>query len=171
MRALALLLVFVFALPASAQRSVDIERFRPALDGDGFLGVQGTRTPGSWLWNAGLWLNYSHQTLTARTSTGDADVIRHRLLADVQLQVGLGSRAALAVDLPVVIHQTAFGERLADGDGAIPRQAFGTPAWSVAFGSSETRKKGDAPKARAWDSSPRSPSPRAPTARSPRKIR
>lgn len=148
MRALALVLVFVFALPASAQRSVDIERFRPALDGDGFIGVQGTHTPGAWLWNAGLWLNYSHQTLTARTSAGDADVIRHRLLADMQLQVGLGSRGAIAVDVPVVVHQTAFGERLADDGGAIPRQAFGDPRLVGrvrVYGDTEQRERAEGP--------------------------
>lgn len=124
-RAWIVVFCIALAIPASAQRNVDVERFRPAVDSGGFVGLQGTKTPGAWRLNAGLVLNYSRRPLVGRTATGEVDLVRHRLLGDLFVQLGLGDRGAIAVDLPVVLHQSAYGTRLGDGLGAIPRQAFG----------------------------------------------
>ena len=119
--ALALLLA-TLAAPASAQRSVDIQRFRPALDHQGFLGIQGTSVPGPWRWNVALWSTYVNDPLTA----GGEDVIGHRLTSDLIAQVGIGGRFALALDVPLVLYQSS-DQALSDGLGPIAAQAMGDP--------------------------------------------
>lgn len=123
------LLAFVLAslaLPVAAQRSVDVNRMRPALDPDGFLGVQGTATPGHLRWNVGLWLDYAKQPLRFTTSDrGEIDAIRHRFVGDLQAQVGFGGRVALALDLPVLLHQNASPAAFSDGLAIPAAQALG----------------------------------------------
>ena len=127
--ALVSLVGWVLSAPASAaaQRSLDIENFRPALDADGLLGVQGTTMPGPWQWNVGLWLNYSKQPLRGSAGDESFDLIRHRLGADLQAQLGLGGRGAIAVDVPMVLYQNGNLDALGDGGPALPAQAFGDP--------------------------------------------
>lgn len=53
--------------PADARaqdRGVNIDRFRPAFDAEGFLGVQGTRTPGAMRFNTSLWGSWATNPLT-----------------------------------------------------------------------------------------------------------
>ena len=108
---------------ATAQRSVDIERFRPALDHDGFLGMQGTAVPGPWRWNTGFFLQYAKSPLSAH----EEDVIAHRLAGDLQMQLGIGGRFAIALDVPMVLYQSADPAPLRDDGGAIASQAMGDP--------------------------------------------
>lgn len=116
----------IVASPAAAQRSVDVNRMRPALDPDGFLGIQGTATPGHGRWNLGLWLDYAKQPLRFTTiDRGEIDAIRHRFVADLQAQVGLGTRFALALDLPVLLHQSSDASAFTDGLAPPASQALG----------------------------------------------
>ncbi|MFI5309484.1 MAG: hypothetical protein ACHQ53_19160, partial [Polyangiales bacterium] len=55
---------------AHAQRAVQLERFTPSLDAEGFLGVQGTRTPGSDHMTLGLFTDYATTLLQVDRSTG-----------------------------------------------------------------------------------------------------
>ena len=57
------LIVLCCALPAFAQRNVDLERFVPATDARGFLGVQGTRTPGAGRATYGVLASYGTSLL------------------------------------------------------------------------------------------------------------
>ncbi len=117
-RALLLALVTVLAVPSSlaAQaRNLDIERFRPAPDREGFLGIPGTRTPGPWMWNASLWTGYTLEPLTVRRSDGTRiPIVRHRVHADVIAQLGITDRMALLVDVPMVVWQDADPTPLGD---------------------------------------------------------
>lgn len=123
MRTAVLALVLLGATSAAAQRSVDVQRFRPALDHQGFLGLQGTSVPGPWRWNVGLWTHYANGPLTA----DGQDVISHRLAANLLAQVGIGGRFALALDVPMVLYQVADATPLRDGLGPIAAQAMGDP--------------------------------------------
>ncbi len=125
--ALALLVLIGSATPASAQRRVSLSRFRPTLDDEGFLAVQGTIMPGPGNFQLALMSTYQRGLLVAADATGEGDVIRHRLGADLSAQVGLGGRAALALSLPFVLHQTEDTRRLADGGPTIDGSAFGDP--------------------------------------------
>lgn len=123
MRHLVFAALLLSATPALAQRSVDVTRFRPSLDHEGFLGMQGTSVPGPWRWNVALWSHYVKAPLTA----GGDDVIGHRLAANLMAQVGIGGRFALALDVPMVLHQVADASLLRDGRGPIAAQAMGDP--------------------------------------------
>lgn len=91
---------------AQAPRNADVSRFRPSLDRDGYFGAQGTSTPGPWRFDAGLWFSYAYKVLRGNLGGTEADLIRHRMMANAQFQLGLGSRFALALDLPVLLHQS-----------------------------------------------------------------
>lgn len=136
-------------IAAEAQRSIDIERFRPAVDADGFIGINGTSMPGPWQWNVSFWLNYSKKPLRASIGGEQTDLIRHRLGGDLAMQLGLGGRFALALNLPVVLHQNGFG-RVPDGGPAIGSQAFGDPRITARIRvlgqpSAERRERRDGP--------------------------
>src|SRR5688572_23955397 len=95
----ALFVALLAASSASAQqeRNLDIERFRPTPDRDGFLGIPGTRTPGEWMWNIGLWLGYELDPLTLRRVDDGTrlSVVGHRIGADFIAQLGLFDRVGL----------------------------------------------------------------------------
>ncbi|MEO0326273.1 MAG: hypothetical protein AAF447_25215 [Myxococcota bacterium] len=122
------LLVLGLPLSALAQgRSVSLSRFRPTLDDEGFLGVQGTTMPGPGNFQLALMSTYQRGLLVVDGEGRSGDVIRHRLGADLSAQVGLGGRAALALSLPFVLTQTEETRRLADGGPTIDGSAFGDP--------------------------------------------
>ena len=102
--------------PAHAQRVMDIERFTPAPDGDGFLTIPGTRTPGPWRWNVALWLGYANMPLTLRLPTGERiGIVSDRIGGDLLFQLGVLGRFAVVVDAPVALWQQGDPSVL-DGD-------------------------------------------------------
>ncbi|MCS6799738.1 MAG: hypothetical protein NZ898_14690, partial [Myxococcota bacterium] len=113
----------------AAQRGIDVERFRPALDAEGFLGLQGTATPGPGRAVLTLATSWSHRPLLL--TPPPLTVIAHRVTADLSLEVGVGGRWALALDLPIVAYQRAFSQALDDGLGVVPANAVGDPRLSV----------------------------------------
>jgi len=91
---------------ASAQ-ALNVERFRPSLDRFGFLGMQGSATPGHLRWNLALWTWYSNRPLRVSFDDGTTETaIRHRLTSDGLFQLGLFGRWSLAVEIPLVLYQT-----------------------------------------------------------------
>ncbi|MFW6023830.1 MAG: thrombospondin type 3 repeat-containing protein, partial [Myxococcota bacterium] len=119
----------VVAVPsaATAQREVALDRFEPALDRHGFLGVQGTPMPGHLHVDAALWLSWTENLLELRRSDGpDIAVIDHRLRSDAIVQLGLGDRFAAALDVPMAWYQSGDGPAL-DGGGDLPAVAAGDP--------------------------------------------
>ena len=106
----AAVLGFVLALNASTLASaqeINIERFRPALDRFGFLGFNGSGTPGHARYNLGLISWYSNEPLRIRYTDGTgAQVIDHRMTGDLFFEVGLFGRWSLALEVPLVFYQT-----------------------------------------------------------------
>lgn len=145
--------------PAHAQenRGIDVETFRPAVDAEGYLGFNGTTMPGHLQWTVGMWTHYGKQLLMATRSNGEDeqefDLIRHRLTSNLQFQVGLGSRWAIALDVPIVMFQS--GNLSPVDPGAPPSltlasQAFGDPRIASRYrllgkGASVTRERADGP--------------------------
>src|SRR5262245_9224512 len=119
--------LWLLPLTARAQRAVDIERFRPAFDADGFLAIQGTRTPGHLRSSFGAFLNYGHGLLRVeRAEDGsEVDAVSDRLGAALSAQLGLWARAALALSVPFVAYQT--GERIDGRERELPAAAFSDP--------------------------------------------
>ncbi len=108
------------------ERALDLSRTVPALDARGFLGIQGTGTPGAGLADATLTLDHAWRPLVVRTADGrDVPIVGDRLSADVALQVGVGARVALGVAAPLVLWQSTDGRAL-DGR-SLPSVAAGDP--------------------------------------------
>ena len=101
-------LAIAFTAPASVfGQAIDTERFRPALDRFGFLGFNGSATPGHARWNLGLFTWYSNKPLRIAYSDGTAaQVIDHRMTGDLFLEVGLFGRWSLAFEVPLVFYQS-----------------------------------------------------------------
>ena len=110
MARLAAVLGLVMALIASTSVSaqeINIERFRPALDRFGFLGFNGSATPGHARFNLGLVSWYSNKPLRIRYTDGTGEqVIDHRMTGDLFFEVGLFGRWSLALEVPLVLYQS-----------------------------------------------------------------
>ncbi|MGB8221372.1 MAG: hypothetical protein WCF10_02240 [Polyangiales bacterium] len=99
----------VLALAASTSASaqpINVETFRPTLDRFGFLGIQGSGTPGHKRWNLGLSTWYSNKPLRIGYSDGTGQqVIDNRLSGDLFFELGLFGRWSLALEVPLVLYQ------------------------------------------------------------------
>jgi len=113
------------AAPAHAQRDASIDRLVPALDETGFIGLTGTPTPGHLKWDAALAAGYLHRPL----AEGDVELVSSRASADLEVELGLGAQAAVAVGMPLVLHQD--GDALPGRDGELPGFAPGDPRLSA----------------------------------------
>jgi hypothetical protein len=121
---------------AAAQRAFDLSRFYPALDADGFIGVQGTRTPGPDSVTLGLFTDYASDLLHAsipsralraasQTEDHGADIVAHRFGGTLSIEGGVGGRVALGLTMPMVFYQD--GDRLAGQSKDLPASALGDP--------------------------------------------
>jgi hypothetical protein len=117
---------------ARAQRAVDLERFEPALDAESFLGVQGTRTPGSDRMSLGLFADYGSTLLRAeRTSGGQLELLQRRAGGVLSGEIGLGSRVALALAMPLVLAQS--GQSASASEPALRSFALADPMLHVRY--------------------------------------
>lgn len=116
---------------AQAQRDIDIERFRPALDSNGFLGLQGTQTPGHGRFGVSLFANWSTNSLVL--SPPETEVIDNRLQMHAMVQVGLGERWAAGLSVPFVVYQQTDDALLYDGVGGMPSAGTGDPRFVVRY--------------------------------------
>jgi len=103
------------AASAETLPSIDARTWQPSTDPRAQLALEPIATPGPWNWNAAVWLQYAHHPVTLRRAGSDDVLYRpleHVLAADVTASLGLGARAAIGVDVPVVLFQ--------DGSTALP---------------------------------------------------
>jgi len=100
------LVVALTACSSASAQAINIESFRPTLDRFGFLGIQGSGTPGHKRWNLGLYTWYSNDPLRIRYADGTGEqVIDNRLSGDLFFELGLFGRWALALEVPLVLYQ------------------------------------------------------------------
>ncbi len=100
---------------AQSLPSVDTTTFRPSTDPRAGLVLEPVTTPGAWQWNVGAWFSYAHAPVTLRdASSGNVSLepLSHVVSADLTAGLGLGSRAAIGVDVPVILWQ--------DGSSGLP---------------------------------------------------
>lgn len=115
-----------------ADRGVNIETFRPTFDRFGFIGLQGSTTPGHKRWNLGLWTNYTWKPLRVELENGSTEIIiDDRIEADLFFQIGVFGRVAFALEAPFVLYQTGDGELLQDGQGSLTGAAVEDPRIST----------------------------------------
>jgi hypothetical protein len=115
----------------SLARAQNIDGFYPAPDQSGFSGFPSTRPPGPWGTDATLWLHYGLDTF----ETGGQRPVEHRFDMTVAAQLGILSRGAIAVRMPVLLYQRGDGIPSGlDAQGVqrnpftVPRSAAGNPA-------------------------------------------
>lgn len=120
------------AATAHAQRSFDLERFTPAPDTDGFLGLTGTRTPGPFRWNLGLFANYVRDPLVARDTRSGAtrSIVGDRLASELFLEVGILGQFAIVVNAPIVAYQDGDAQFF-DAGGPLATGAIRDPRIAV----------------------------------------
>ncbi len=102
-------LICLTATAASAQTlpSLDIRTWRPSTDPAASLVLEPTATPGPWAWNVGAWLNYTNQPVTLDQKGGSNILhpVQNLLGSDLDASLGLGTRASIGFDLPMVLYQ------------------------------------------------------------------
>jgi hypothetical protein len=95
--------------------SVDTSTWRPSVDPRAGLVLEPSTTPGPWQWNVAAWFSYAQAPVVLRDATSNNVTVQplsHVLGADLTAGVGLGSRAAIGVDVPVFLWQ--------DGTSGLP---------------------------------------------------
>src|SRR5262245_52679786 len=103
-RAPSLLLVMAaaaFCNSATAQsRTLDVQRFRPALDDAGFLGLDGTRTLPPYTFAFTLFLDFAFDPVALELDGEEFAPIEQRFVSHLAAEMGLFGRLAVALRLP-----------------------------------------------------------------------
>ena len=132
--------VFLASGSASAQTlpSVDTRTWTPSVDPHAGLIAEPAVTPGPWNWNVGAWLSYANHPVTLRDPTSGAVSLRpvsYSLGTDLTANIGIGSRAAIGLDLPFLLYQ--------DGSNTLPKSVSQTnQAANTAIGDIAIQGKG-----------------------------
>ena len=136
--AAALVLASAASGAAAQLPSIDARTWQPSTDPRAQLALEPIATPGPWSWNVGAWFQYAHHPVTLHRAGTDDVLFRpveHVLAADLTASIGLGTRAAIGVDVPVVLFQ--------DGSGGLPPSiASSGSATTTALGDVRVSGKG-----------------------------
>lgn len=116
---------------ASAQQlpSIDARTWRPSGDPRAGLVLEPTTTQGPGVLNLGAYANYTLFPVTLRTpdsSNVQSRPVAHFVGMDLIAGIGLGSRAAVGVTMPIALFQT--------GDDNLPSKVAATPVSTTAMG-------------------------------------
>jgi hypothetical protein len=112
-------------VPLAHAEDAKVDTFDPAPDQLGFTGFPSTRTPGPLGVDTSLFLGYGYHTLEGKTvAQGNFTTIDHRLDAQASVQLGLWSRGALALRVPVLLYQ----DTTRTGPSSYAKSALGNPA-------------------------------------------
>jgi hypothetical protein len=114
------------ALGEAHAQNVVVDNFLPAPDQSGLMGLPSTRTPGPWGIDTNLWLGYGLHTLEAKAFSSSGSVpIAQRFDATAIAQLGILSRGAIALRMPVALYQN--GDDV-PGQPKLASPAAGNPA-------------------------------------------
>jgi OOP family OmpA-OmpF porin len=116
MKRAAVLAVLVWCSPLSSQAGrggIDVEQFRPQVDGRGLFSAEGAETHHTLQWGLGLVLHYSKSPLVAIEGANRAklgDLVSDRFTADLVFSLGLQRWLTLGIGLPLALanEQDAF---------------------------------------------------------------
>lgn len=107
------LTLFATAHARAQTRDIDTHRFTPALDEQGFIGVPGTSTPGSMRPSFALFIDYAYRPFVPEYAvpaiagaSAELPTVEHRVTGSLGAELGLGSRAAIGVLVPVALFQS-----------------------------------------------------------------
>ncbi len=126
----------LLGLPARALAdvpSLDARGAHPPLDPDASLALEPTATPGPRAWNFAAWASYGPRPAVLRDGLGGTQrLVGGQLTSDLVANVGLGTRFAAGLALPLVLAQTgdAAASR-AIGSHGLPSSAVGDVALAL----------------------------------------
>jgi hypothetical protein len=118
------------AATAQVAPSIDARTWAPSMDPGAGLVLEPTQSPGPWQWNVGAWMSYAQSPVTLRSAaSGDVAYrpLDHALGMDLVGGIGLGDRAAIGVDVPVLLYQdgtAGLSSALVNG-GRVPTSGLG----------------------------------------------
>ena len=97
--------------------SLDVRTWRPSTDPAASLVLEPAATPGPWNYDVGAWLSYANRPVTISQSGGSNLLrpINNLIAADLTASLGLGTWAAVGLDLPVFLYQ--------EGSSGLPANA------------------------------------------------
>lgn len=119
-----LCLALLVALSPGAARAQAPDSYLVSPDQSGFSAFASSRPPGHLGLDATLWSGYALHTLEGKDLALPGMLVRHRVDATVAVQLGLGSRFALAVRAPFVLYQAGAGQ----GEAGLKSAGVGNPA-------------------------------------------
>jgi hypothetical protein len=90
---------------APLTQAQDVQRFHPALSDTGFLGIDATRTPGSWRGSVHLWTDLALSAVKLDVSPSRVTPVQERLMLHLGGELGLGGRAAVGLRVPLIAYQ------------------------------------------------------------------
>jgi hypothetical protein len=92
---------------ATAQsRTLDVQRFRPALDDAGFIGLDGTRTLPPYSFAFTLFLDLAFDPVELAADSEHFTPIQQRFMTHLAAEMGLFGRLAVALRLPLILYQS-----------------------------------------------------------------
>jgi OOP family OmpA-OmpF porin len=101
-----LFLLMSLIWPSSARlQAQDVQRFYPALSDAGFLGLDGTRTPGMLRGSISAFGDLAIDPVRLRGGGATLTPVETRLMLHLAAELGLWGRAAVALRLPLIAYQ------------------------------------------------------------------
>ena len=97
--------VAVWLCAADSVTAQDLQTFHPALGDEGFVGIDGTRTPGMLRGSAHLFLDMAFDPVRSRGSGAASTPVEQRLMLHLGLELGLWGRGAIALRVPMIAYQ------------------------------------------------------------------
>ncbi len=134
--------VFLVSAPGAATAhaqtipSIDMRTWRPSADPEAGLVLEPAVTPGPWQWNVAVWGSYAQDPVVLRdaaTGTALSRPLEHAVGVDLAAEIGLGTRAAISVDLPFFPWQEGAAPQPGDSvitGGAVQTTGLGDLALS-----------------------------------------
>ncbi|MDB4944351.1 MAG: putative internalin [Labilithrix sp.] len=97
---------------AQTRPSIDVRTWRPSTDPNAGLALEPAVTPGPGVFSFGAYGSYAFRSISLRRAGSDDVAYRpleHQLALDAVGNVGIGSRLALGIDVPLVLYQNGTG--------------------------------------------------------------
>ena len=108
---------------------IDATTWHPSTDPRASMVLEPVATPGPWQWNVGAWLSYAHAPVVLRDASGQVALqpLSHVVGADLVASLGLGTRLAVGVDVPVFVFQDGTSDlpSTVAATGRVPSSGLG----------------------------------------------
>jgi hypothetical protein len=134
-RRMLLVVVALWGLANSAtaqSRNLDVQRFRPAFDDAGFIGLDGTRTLPPYRLAFTLFLDLAIDPLAYELDGDEYVPIEERFVMHLAAEVGLFGRLNAALYLPMILHQQGQSAPTLD-EGELASFAVGDPEIALRY--------------------------------------